>query len=113
MFAGRLAIALILCASFAAEAEEPAAKSVASETTAEAKPDAATAGEFKPPPGFRTRKRGDAVVYCRKETELGSRFAGEKCYDQAGLAELKRAELERTEMLERVRACGTGSCSAN
>ena len=111
MFAARLAIAVMLCVSFSGGAEEPAAKPAASRT--EAKPDAATAAEFKPPPGFRAKKRGDAVVYCRKETELGSRFAGEKCYDQAGLAELKRAELEHTEMLEKIRACGTGSCSAN
>jgi len=109
----RLVIALILCVSFAAEAEEPAAKSGASQTTAKFEPDAATTGELKPPPGFRARKRGDVVVYCRKETALGSRFPAEKCYDQAGLRELRLAELERTEMLERMKACITGSCSAN
>lgn len=86
-------VALLVCVSLAAPAED-------------------AAPEFKPPPGFRPKKRGDAIVYCRKEAVLGSRFPAEKCYDQAGLRELKRAELERMEMLERIRACTTGNCSA-
>jgi hypothetical protein len=105
--------ALILCLSLSADAEEPTRKSEAPQVAVEAKPDAETTGEFKPPPGFRARKRGEVVVYCRKETALGSRFAAEKCYDQVGLRELRLAELERAEMLERVRACTTGSCSTN
>jgi hypothetical protein len=113
MRALRLAIALILCVSFAVEAEETAAKPEALQATAEAKPEAETTGELKPPPGFRARKRGDVTVYCRKETPLGSRFPAEKCCDQAGLRELRLAELERTEVLERMKACITGSCSAN
>lgn len=109
----RLAIVLILCMSFAAEAEEPVAKSEAPQTTAKAEPDAETTGELKPPPGFRPKKRGDGVVYCRKEIVLGSRFPAEKCYDQAGLRELRLVELERTEMLERMKACTNRSCWMN
>lgn len=96
MFAPRLTVALMLCVSFAAQAEEPAA-----------------VDELKPPPGFRAKKRGDVVVYCRKETKLGSRFPAEKCYDQAGLRELRLAELEHTEMMERMQACIPGPCSVN
>lgn len=98
-------------ASLAAVADEPPAKSDASQASAITKPGAETGGTFKPPPGFRARKRGSLVLYCRKEPVMGSRFPAEKCYDEAGLRELKRAELERTEMLERMRACTTGSCS--
>lgn len=107
----RVAATLVAGASLAAIAEESPAKSDATQSSAIAKPDAEAGGTFKPPPGFRTRKRGSLVVYCRKEAVLGSRFPAEKCYDEAGLRELKRAELERTEMLERMRACTTGSCS--
>lgn len=102
---------LLVCMSLAAGAEEPPAKSEAPQESAEAKPDAEATPEFKPPPGFRPRKRGEVVVYCRKEAVLGSRFPADKCYDEAGIRELKRAELERMEMLERMRACATGNCS--
>lgn len=108
--AGSLA-ALLFCVSFAAVPEEPAAKSEAPPASAEAKPDAEKVQEFKPPPGFRARKRGDLVVYCRKEVVLGSRFPAEKCYDEDGIRELLRLDLEQTEMLEKIRACGIGSCT--
>ena len=94
--------ALLICVSLAAGAEEPPAKPEAAQATP----------EFKPPPGFRARKRGETVVYCRKEAVLGSRFPAEKCYDEAGLRQLKLDELEQMELLERIRACGTASCSA-
>lgn len=38
--------------------------------------------EFKPPPGYLKKKRGNKVLYCKKNTETGSRFASEKCYDE-------------------------------
>jgi len=95
-------IALFFNVSLTAVAGEPAAKSEVPQATL----------EFKPPPGFRPKRRGDAVVYCRKEAVLGSRFPAEKCYDEAGLRELKRAELARTELLERIRACNSSSCPA-
>ena len=115
MLAARLArtsIALLVCACFAIAAEEPPADPEAPQTTAESKPAAEETVEFKPPPGFRARKHGDLTVYCRREDVLGSRFKAEKCYDRAGIEELKRAELEKTEMLERMRQCGVGSCNA-
>ena len=105
--------ALIFCVSLSADATEPAAKSEAPPTTAKVEPDAEATGEFTPPPGFRPKKRGDLVVYCRKELVLGSRFPAEKCYDQAGLRELRLVELERTEMLERMMACSNRSCWMN
>lgn len=59
------AVALISCAAFVAGAEEPAKKPEAATTTAATKPDAEKTAEFKPPPGFRARKRGDVTLYCR------------------------------------------------
>ena len=41
--------------------------------------------EFKPPPGFKTMKRGNLVVYCQNDATAGSRFKTVKCYDEAGL----------------------------
>lgn len=59
--------------------EEPAAASASRPATTA---DAADA-EFKPPPGFRTKKRGDIVLYCIKDSTVGTRFKTEKCYDEA------------------------------
>jgi hypothetical protein len=89
-----------LVAAGATYAEEPPAK-------AEAAP------EFKPPPGFRTRKRGDLVLYCRREAVLGTRFPVEKCYDEAGVRALWIADLKTTDTLGKIRACGTRACSVN
>jgi hypothetical protein len=114
MLAARLATilaVLLICVSFAANADESPVKPEAPLKSVEAEPDAEKIREFKLPPGFRARKRGDLIVYCRKEAVVGSRFPAEKCYDEAGIRELRRLELERTEMLEKIRACGTGSCS--
>lgn len=100
--AATIAATLILCLGSAgsAYAEEPPAKPEES-------------AEFKPPPGFRPKKRGDVVLYCRREAVLGTRFQAEKCYDQAGIRALRLADLEKTQMLERIRACGTSSCPVN
>ena len=43
--------------------------------------------EFKPPPGFLTKKRGELVVYCKKDRETGTRFVTEKCLDEAQMRE--------------------------
>lgn len=98
------AVALVLCLAERATAEEPAKKPEEKQTTAEAKP---AESEFKPPPGYRRKKRGDAVIYCRKEKPLGSRFPEEKCYDEAQLRELAL----RPPWSDTVKACGTSGCT--
>jgi hypothetical protein len=44
--------------------------------------------EFVPPPGFRAKKRGDKVVYCKQDVTVGTRFKTEKCYDEAQIRDL-------------------------
>jgi hypothetical protein len=59
---------------------------------AQAEAEAVTAAkedEFKPPPGYLQKKRGDKVLYCKKSTETGSRFATEKCYDEAQIRDVE------------------------
>ncbi len=43
--------------------------------------------EFKPPPGFKTKKRGEIVLYCMKDSTVGTRFKTEKCYDEVQMRE--------------------------
>lgn len=69
-------------------------------------PAATSDREYKPPPEFRTRKRGDKVVYCQKTSIEGSRLKAEKCYDEIRLRELlMQRELERRELEQRRRIC--------
>ena len=106
--AGRAA--LLVCACFAASAAEPPPDPEASKSAAAAKPAARESGDFKPPPGFRAQKRRGLTPYCRKEAELGSRFKSEKCYDEAGIKDLQRAERETEEMMNRISNCAAGTC---
>jgi len=96
-----------LAAATGEEPVDPAAKPAAAET--ETEPAAEEAAEFKPP-GFRAKRHGDVTLYCRREAVLGSRFKAEKCYDQAGVEEILRAESENKEILDKIRNCGVGSC---
>ena len=89
----------LLCGTAAAQDSDSA---IGNETLtadqAQDKAESATAAEakepdvFAPPPGYRVRKRGNKVVYCKKDMESGTRFASERCYDEA---QLKALELER------------------
>jgi hypothetical protein len=67
------------------------------------------------PPGFKPKKRGKYMLYCRKETVMGTRFPVEKCYDEAGIRELIRAQIENQEQLDQMRRiCSTaGACGSN
>jgi hypothetical protein len=44
--------------------------------------------EFVPPPGFRAKKRGDKVLYCKQDVTVGTRFKTEKCYDETQVRDL-------------------------
>ena len=94
-----------LCMTLAALAAT--AQDVASGNEAEAK----TADEgFKPPPGFKTKKRGEIVLYCMRDSTVGTRFKTEKCYDEAQMRDYLAAQQENKRDIERVRStCSTGS----
>ena len=95
--------------------ETPAAEQgndkVSAEATAAA--DAKKDDEFKPPPGFLTKKRGNLTLYCKKDRTTGTRFATEKCYDENQMREyLLALEIQKRDV-ERIRAtCTTAAvCS--
>ena len=61
---------------------------------------------FKVPAGYRAKTRGKRIVYCKKETEHGTRFSSEKCFDEA---QLKARELARQLAVRGIRnASGVG-----
>lgn len=62
--------------------------------------------EFKPPPGYKSKKRGDKVVWCLKELVEGTRFTNDKCNDKVQIKEIESLmEQQRREMDQRRRIC--------
>jgi hypothetical protein len=72
-------------------------------------------GGFVLPPGFKARKRGKFIVYCRKEAVMGTRFPAEKCYDETGIREMLRSQLEDRQRVDQMRRiCGNReACGSN
>ena len=92
-------------ATTAEPAQAPPATSAAEQPNA-----AAAEREFKPPPGFKTKKRGTLVLYCIKDSTVGTRFKTEKCYDEAQMRDYLTAQQENKRDIERVRnTCSTGT----
>lgn len=88
---------------------------------AQDKAQAATAAEakepdvFTPPPGYKAKKRGKRVVYCKKNMESGTRFASESCFDETQLKEMELAREQDQTSFDQARkicsnleACGGG-----
>ena len=88
---------------------------------AQDKAESATAAEatapevFTPPPGYKARKRGKKVVYCKKNMESGTRFASERSYDEAQLKSMETARQEDQTRFDQARkvcpgldTCGGG-----
>jgi hypothetical protein len=64
---------------------------------------------FKVPPGYRPRGKGDAMVYCRKDVMLGSRFPTESCYTKEQIAELEANSAASRREMQKGQICGASS----
>jgi hypothetical protein len=79
------------------------------ETVAEAK----EPEEFKPPPGFKVKKRGDITLYCIKGKATGTRFQTESCYDEQQLRNYLLAREQSNRDFDQRRAiCATPAVCA-
>ena len=58
---------------------------------------------FVPPDGWREKKRGKYTVYCRKETQMGTRFQKETCYDEEGIRAMLAAQKDDREKVDQMR----------
>lgn len=71
---------------------------------------AAKKEEFKPPLGFTTKKRGQLVLYCKKDTTVGTRFKTEQCYSEDQVRDYLLTQEENKRNIDRIRStCGSGS----
>lgn len=101
-------LALALLAALpgtAAVADEPdKAPAAEADTTAAASEEK----PFVPPDGWREKKRGKYTVYCRKQSEVGTRFQKETCYDEAGIRAMLAAQQDDREKVDQMRRiCGS------
>ena len=98
--AGWVAWSVLAAMTFhGAAADEPAAEKTAATADAE---------EFKPPDGWRARKRGKFTVYCRKDSGAGTRFQKETCYEEAGIRAMLAAQQDDREKVDQMRRiCGS------
>jgi hypothetical protein len=117
-----LSACLMMLASLPALAQDgavgndtPAAEASTDKADSATKADEAKPGdeEFKPPPGFKTKKRGELVLYCMRDSTVGTRFKTEKCYDETQMREYLLALEVQKRDIDRIRStCATGSVCA-
>lgn len=81
---------------------------------AQDKAETATAAEakepdvFTPPPGFKAKKRGKKIVYCKKSLESGTRFGSERCYSETQLKALDaNSEKEQIDFDQSRKVCSS------
>ena len=102
-------------------AEDPAAGDKASTVDAvkenTATPESSAAAgkkeeEFKPPHGFKIKKRGDEVLYCQRDATVGTRFKTEKCYNEEQLRTYMMVTEAQRRDVDRIKTtCGGGPCT--
>ena len=111
-----LAICLAAQAGLAQDAAVADKAPVADQSSENATSPAAVAAadkdnrEFKPPRGFQTKKRGSLVLYCKRDTTVGTRFKTESCYNEEQMrAYMLALEVQKNDV-DRIRAtCGGGT----
>ena len=68
------------------------------------------AGEFFPPPGFVRKKRGNYVLYCKRDTTVGTRIETENCYDEQQVRDYMLALKETKDSVDRIRNSCANIC---
>lgn len=102
--------ALVLAAQSAGGEEPPATREQpVADAAAKKEP------EFTPPPGWHPKKRGKFIVYCRKQSQMGTRLPAEVCYDEQGIRDMLAAQRDDREKVDQMRRiCGSqAACGAN
>jgi hypothetical protein len=84
--------------------ETPAAEQAADRAAAESTAGSEEGTPFTPPPGFQAKKRGEMVLYCKRDRETGTRFTTEKCYDQDQIREYLLALEVQKRDIDRIRS---------
>jgi hypothetical protein len=84
------------------KADAPEAKAA---VTAKAETD-----ELKLPPGWKKKKRGKFMLYCKNEAPMGTRIKAETCYDEDGMRNYMLALQEAKADIDRIRSTCSNIC---
>ena len=114
-------LAMLACAGLAQASGSAIGNETAIADQAQDKAETDTADEakepepFKVPAGYRAKKRGKKLVYCKKDMESGTRFAQERCFDEEQLRAQELARQQEKATLDASRlVCGTPeTCAGN
>jgi len=114
-------VAMMACAGVAQASGSAIGNETATADQAQDKAETDTADEakeqepFKVPAGYRAKKRGKKMVYCKKDMESGTRFSQERCFDEEQLRAQELARQQEKATLDASRlVCGTPeSCASN
>ena len=60
--------------------------------------------------GYFPRTRGGVAVYCRTDSDIGTRFTTEKCINEDQLSEVVLRAREVQDNMRKGGACGTPNC---
>jgi hypothetical protein len=98
-----------------AHAEDEVKPAAATDAAAPAPKAKADDEPFTPPPGWRARQRGKFTIYCRKQSEQGTRLPREVCYDEEGIRAMLLAQREDQERVDQMRrVCSSqAACGSN
>jgi len=91
--------------------ESPNAAESAAQRAAAAPAETSEPREMKLPPGFKKKKRGKFMLYCKTDTTTGSRFTFERCYDDAQLRDYMLALEENKRDIDRIRNTCSNICT--
>ena len=91
-------------------ADRPGAPTQDSKSESAAAAAANEAKEFKPPPGFVEKKRGQHVLYCKRDTTVGTRIKTENCYSEQQVRDYMLALKETRNNVDRIRNSCANIC---
>ena len=66
--------------------------------------------EERLPPGFKVKKRGKFTLFCKTDTQLGTRFKSETCYDEPNMRAYILALQENKVDVDRIRNICSNPC---
>src|SRR6188768_2106152 len=91
--------------------EPPSSTAAVDRPAAAIEADANKPQEVTLPPGFKKKKRGKYILYCKTESTTGSRFTFERCLDDAQLRDYILALQENKRDLDHIRSTCANICT--
>jgi hypothetical protein len=91
--------------------EPPESATAAAKPVAAAEPDAKQEKEFRLPPGFKEKKRGKYVLYCKRDAPMGTRLKSEICFDEVQMRDYILALEANKADIDRIRATCSNVCA--